>query len=257
MLLIKVERFAGAGSLLCIDSERNTYRVSCEEYHLNKHLHKTASSGKANAKNIKTGEIKKVYAHDIGGDWVQELSGIVIAKNKLTGKCLRISKEEFDRSREIYCGVTKNKAPMIDLVTGDRRMVSEEERKLFPDRFTGITVGVTAVNDVATGKRITITSEDYLNNKSKFSHFNSGTISVYDIRDGISKKITREQFEQDRKYFSNTACSVYWEFNGEPVATREILNKLYKQFYGKNLPRIRAEELDTVCPLIKVIKNEN
>lgn len=243
----------GAGSVLCISPD-GTYRVSCQEYWKNRDKHVTPSRGKSNARNIKTGVIKKLPVDEITGDWVHELSGVVVAINKLTGKRTRISKNDFDANRDVYNGVTVDKAPMIDRSTGERRMVSKAEFAQNPKRFVGVSAGLTTATDISTGERITMTSKEYQSKKDKFKHHNSGMVSVYDIRARNMVCVSKEEFQNNKQFYSNGACPVYWEFNGELIATRQTLNERFKSLRGKCLPRVSVRELGTVDPLIKVIE---
>jgi len=235
-----------AGTVLCLDKNGKSYRVSMQEYQTGNHKH--ISSGKTNV-ICPDGSMKKINVSDFDENIHRtQFTDYVMCIDTETGAKRRIPRELFN-SNDKFVGITTGRTSVIDLRTGQKTLVPVHE--LQKDYYVGTTSGKTSVYNKETGVKITINSCDY--NREKHEHFNIGKITVFSLSLKKNVRITLEEFNSKNTDYANTATSVFFEFGDKFFKSRKDLNEYYFSRTGRFLPRLKASELSTFDHNIRII----
>lgn len=167
----------GAGTVLCVNDNNETYRISTEEYRLNRKNHKHISSKKMNVTILATGRKTKidVSAYDTSLH-VSQFTGTVMAIDTETNAKVRISKSLF-YSSDRYVGITNNTVIAKDMLTNRNVTVSTICYYYNKNRYRGVTIGKSskgnnlgkvACYDITANKNVMISKEDYAKDKKRY-----------------------------------------------------------------------------------------
>lgn len=167
----------GAGTVLCVNTNNETYRISTEEYRSNKNKHKHISTKKMNVTILSTGLKTKidVSAYDPSLH-MSQFTGTVMAVDTETGAKVRVSKLLFDSS-DRYVGVTRNIVIAKDMLTNRNVTVSTVCYYTNADRYRGATIGKSskgvnlgkvACYDIMLNKNVMISKADYDADKKRY-----------------------------------------------------------------------------------------
>ena len=240
----------GAGSVLCKDSNGNTYRVTVEEFATGKHLH--ISKGMM---NIRTDSgIKKIYVKDFDpATHTTEFKDYVVALDATTGKTCRIPKTIFD-SDPGYVGITKGKVVAYDTVTNSRVTVSQDEFDNSNGRYVGNTSGLVPVIDKATGEKKLVEKENY--NKVLYKHHNTGNVVVYSLSERKLVTISKDEYQKNSSDYANLTTKIFYKVDGRFFKSKDLLNEYYKATRGKTVLKVSQFEMTKRFSDIETITRE-
>lgn len=240
----------GAGSVLCRDFDGNTYRVTVEEFATRKHLH--VSKGMMNIRT-ETG-IKKICTVDFDpGIHTTEFSDYVLALDTLTGKTCRIPKFEFDAD-DRYVGITKGLVVAYDTVTNLRVSITQAEFENSNGRYVGNTFGLVPVINRVTGEKKLVEKENY--NKELYTHHNTGNVVVYSLSKRKTVKISKEEYQININDYANQTTKVFYKVDGEFFKSKTLLDQYYRKTRDKTVLKVGQFEMSTKFGDIETITRE-
>ena len=243
------EKAAATGTVLCLDQNGKSYRVSIDEYKSGRHKH--ISSERMNVRS-KDGSMKKIYVKDFNPEiHTTQFAGHVSCIDKETGLKRRIPKDEFISSSR-FVGLTSGKAVLKNLITGKNETIPVH--KIDKNVHVGATSGKTCVRNKETGVKITINSADY--DREKYKHLNKGKVAVFSLSLKKNIQINVDEFNLNRADYANTGTKVFFKFDGAFLKSRKELENYYYKKVNKHLPRIKAHLLSTFDPNIEVISKD-
>lgn len=240
----------GAGSVLCKDSDGNTYRVSIKEYANGNHKH--ISSGMM---NIRTHDgIKRINkdAYD-SKIHITEFKNYVVALDKITGKTCRIPKDKFE-SNDRYVGLTKGLVVAIDIATDKKIVITKDEFDNNKNKYVGNTYGLIPVIERLTNKKLMVKKEDF--DKQSFRHFNEGKLTVYSLNDRKIVKITKDEYDKNSSLYSNLCTRYFFEVDGIFFKSKDLLHIYYKKTRGKGVLGLKSSEIELKFIDIHIITRE-
>jgi hypothetical protein len=240
----------GAGTVLCKDSNGNTYRVTVEEFATGRHLH--VSKGMMNIRTD-TG-IKKIYVKDCNPNThTTEFKDYVLALDTSTGNTCRISKTIF-YSNPKYVGITKGKIVAYDTITGRRVTVPHHEFHNSNGRYVGHTFGEISVIDRVTGEKKLIKKETY--NKDLHKHHNTGNVVVYSLIDRKVITISKEEYQTNFANYANPSTKVFYKVDGIFFKSKDLLDKYYRETRGRTVLKVSQYNMSSKFNDIEIITKE-
>lgn len=231
----------GAGTVLCVDHNGDTYRVSMEEYRNGVHKHISASL--MNVYNTDN-HLIKIHVDEFDPNiHRKELQGFVHALHAPSGVTKRITTEQFMTSDE-YVGITKGMVSCLNTNTGEYSMVSLEEFKENAE-LVGVSKGKVAVIDNTSGKYVLVEKDVYTRNKNKYLHPNKGFVVVYDNIDKTYVRVTIDEYNENKTRYTNQTFvndyKCYLRSTGEEVRIP------YDEFSSNRNKYIGHKERLVVC----------
>lgn len=216
----------GAGTVPCVDDTGAYYRISMEEYELNRDKHVHASTGLVNVYDKRHPEkgLHKVSVADYNTEYhVSELAGHTHVYDKVLGRNVRISLDEYNSNLDRYCGITRGMVACYDTVNGVTRQVPKEEFDA-DNTLVGIT---SKLNPYATK-----TSKGVP--KSRIGVILKETLEVISI--------TKDEYNENKGLYLNTAVKMIYLCDGVAHTAKSKLKGKefetftldeFKQFKGK------------------------
>jgi hypothetical protein len=241
----------GAGSVLCKDSEGNTYRVTVEEFSTGKHQH--VSKGMMNIRT-ETG-IKKIYTADFDSTTqVTEFKDYVLALDTVTEKTCRIPKSVFDSDNR-YVGITKGLVVAYDTVTNSRVSITQKEFNNSNGRYIGNTFGLVPVIDKNNGEKKLVDRKNY--DKSLYKHHNTGNVVVYSLSERKNVTISKNEYQLNPNLYANLTTKVFYKVDGKFFKSKDSLDQYYRKTRGKTVLKVSQFEISAKFSDIETITKED
>jgi hypothetical protein len=240
----------GAGTVLCKDTDGNTYRVTVEEFSSGKHIH--VSKGMMNIRT-ETG-IKKIYTADFDpAIHTTEFEDYVLALDTVTGKTCRIPKTLFN-SDDRYVGITKGMVVAYDTLTNTRVSLSKDEFDQSRDRYVGNTYGLFSVMDKVTREKKMISKGEY--DRTVHTHANSNRVVVYSLPARKTVTITKDEYAKNSGEYANQTTKVFFKVDGQFFKSKELLDQYYRKTRGKTVLKVSQFEMSNRFKDIESITRE-
>lgn len=200
-------------------------RISVDEYHRNKYLYNTVSTGKLSVIEIGTGNTLSITIDSYNPSIHKKVFGGIVSE--IDGKGWYVSKEEFYERGLV--GIHAGKVTVLDNHDNLRKHVTKEEYQNNRERYSTSGAGTVVVKDLLTGIRSRVNKDIVYQDRDKWIIGTTGYTTVYDIQ--LEKFInipkgtldrSKHKLAQDRKIVCYKDGEVRFEFWG---SKKEFLEK--------------------------------
>lgn len=240
----------GAGSVLCKDADGNVYRITVEEFSTGIHQH--VSKGMMNIRT-KTG-IKKIRIEDFDkATHTTEFANYVLAIDTLSGKTCKIPKALFAANSQ-YVGITTGMVVAHDTVLNTTVSVSRAEFNNSNGRYVGNTFGLVPIIDKITGEKKLVKKEAY--NKELHTHHNTGNVVVYSLIDRKDMTVSKEEYQKNSANYANLTTKVFYKVDGKFFKSKDLLDEYYRETRGKTVLKISQYNMSLKFSDIETITKE-
>jgi hypothetical protein len=209
-----------------LKSTGDRLRIPIEEYHKNKELYNTMSSGRVSVMEKTSGKTSSILISDFDPEKYDKVLGGIVAN--VNGVKKYVTREQF--ITENLSGVHKGKVTVIDTTDNIRKHVTSEEYHKNKDRYISNGTGTVNVINKNTGERYRLPIDIVNDDKEKYIVGTSGWATVFDMKLNKFINIPKgtldrhiHKLAQDKKFICyNIDGSIKFEFWG---GKKEFLEK--------------------------------
>lgn len=179
----------------------------------------------------------------LSGEFVGVTFGYNSYRNKITGKIVRLTTEEFRRNEDLYEGLTNGKTAFLNTKTGKIELLEVEDERIKTGEFVGVTKGKTTCKNIKTGKIMCRNNEEFSNN-DELVGVRKGMVNVKDKESGKVVYISSDEYQNAKDKFEHA-------FTGKVTYFNTILNKIVN--YDKNSDEFK----DLLAQGVLIHQNKN